>query len=319
MPAAPFDPDMTWQDAGVDSLKGMEIALRIERETGTPVPFDLMTPDVTIGELIRLLAEPRAADPPGAPVFLVPGAYGDGPGLADFRAVVADRATIKVLPLPDIDTPASALARLEVTAAGVAADIARLQPTGEVRLIGYSHGAFVAQEAARQLEAAGRTVGFLCVIDGGARAKRPQADPAMEKARAAAPSLRRRLDLVLHRVLCRIGAWEIARRRTLAIDRPEDWYWRETARRILLMRVCGFSVLRRPLRGCAAPTLLIMSEDFDRRRWLPVWRSACPDLEAVSTPGGHVTIFERPRLHDLVARVLEGLDWAASRPEPEAG
>jgi thioesterase domain-containing protein len=60
-----------------------------------------------------------------------------------------------------------------------------------------------------------------------------------------------------------------------------------------------------------------MSDDFDRSRFLPVWRAACPDLEAVAIPGGHVSIFKRPRLHDLAALIGERLDWTARR-KPEA-
>jgi phthiocerol/phenolphthiocerol synthesis type-I polyketide synthase E len=313
MPAEPFDLDMTWEDAGVDSLKGMEIVLRIEREIGAAVPFDLMVSDMTLGQFLRLLAEQGAGALPADPVFLIPGVYGDGPGLADLRAVLADRAPIAVLPLPDIDTPASALGRLAETAAGVVAELTARQPSGEVRLIGYSYGAYVAQEAARQLEAAGRRVGFLCLIDGGVRPKQMEAGPGFE---TAAPSLERRFDLVLHRLLCRLGAFEIARRRVLAIDRPDDWHWREMGRRILLTRIRGLSMLRRP-RPCAAPTLLVMSDDFNRARTLPLWRAACPDLEAVSIAGGHVSMLHRPGLHDLAALIVDGLDRAARR-KPEA-
>ena len=102
LPAEPFDPSLTWRDVGVDSLKGMEIALRIEKAAGIAVPFHLMTQDVSLGQFLKLLAEHGvAAEPADVGMFMVPGVYGDGPGLAELCLELVDQVQIKVLPLPD--------------------------------------------------------------------------------------------------------------------------------------------------------------------------------------------------------------------------
>jgi thioesterase domain-containing protein len=54
---------------------------------------------------------------------------------------------------------------LSATAMEVAAEIARRQPDGDIRLMGYSYGAALAYEVASQLQAHGRRVAFLGLID----------------------------------------------------------------------------------------------------------------------------------------------------------
>ncbi len=314
LPTEPFDPAISWRDAGVDSLKGLEIALRIEQETGIPVPFHLMTQDVTLGEFIRLLSGPRR-EPPAATesMFLVPGIYGDGPGLADFRAELAASARIEVVALPSLDSSVGLLGRLDRTAAEVVEQILHRQPAGDVRLLGYSYGAFVAQEAARQLEAAGRRVSFLCLLDGGGRLKRRHGGMA-PPAGSPPPDVRLRRELLAINALCRIGLWEIAHRRVLAARSEGDWQRSEMARRIFLTRLRTFSILRHRFRPCAAPTLLIASADFNLSRAMRLWRSVCPDLRVDSIAAGHVDMFDRPALLDVKAHVLDGWRWAQTRP-----
>jgi thioesterase domain-containing protein len=97
-------------------------------------------------------------------VHLLPGQFGDGPGLARFRNWFDDRVAMDVVDLPDVAASTRLLTNISATARHVADTNARRQPEGPIHLAGCSLGGSIALEAARQLSDSGRKIGFLEIL-----------------------------------------------------------------------------------------------------------------------------------------------------------
>ncbi|SFT90773.1 acetoacetyl-CoA synthetase [Geodermatophilus amargosae] len=172
---APVPEDADFFDAGGTSRQSMTLLRRLRGELRRPVSVDDLVAAPTIGGLAAVLAvgggrdvavevlrEGVAGVPP---LVLVHGPQGD---------VDLYRSMVDAL---DTDAPVYGLTAHLGTADAVGeasvAELARrhaerleeLQPTGPVRLAGYSFGGLVALEMARLLTARGREVGFLGLLD----------------------------------------------------------------------------------------------------------------------------------------------------------
>jgi len=101
----------------------------------------------------------------GPPVFMIPGAAGSilqiAP-LASALTVPAPVYAVKPRGLEPDEAPCDTLAEMAEHAIGV---MTTVQPQGPLLLIGYSAGGLVALEAARRLEAAGREVPLVVLLD----------------------------------------------------------------------------------------------------------------------------------------------------------
>jgi thioesterase domain-containing protein len=138
-----------------------------------------------------------------------------GGGIADFaelaRALPPDWS-VWALPTPD-----GAAADIRAAASACAEAIAATAPAGPVHLLGWSYGAHVAHATARRLEAGGRTVGLLALVDAPAAGDRPGPLPETADALPDPPA---DLDPGDAR---RWLAGVRARRDALARHRPEPW------------------------------------------------------------------------------------------------
>lgn len=161
-------------EAGGNSLIAVALINQINREFATSLPLQVVFESSTIEKLaLRVGSEPAAASPrlvrldargSGRPVFCWPGLGGfpmNLRGLAGaldgdrpFYGVQAHGINRGELPLPSIQ---------RMAAEDVAA-IRRLQPSGPYALWGYSFGARVAFEAARELERAGQQVEHVLLL-----------------------------------------------------------------------------------------------------------------------------------------------------------
>jgi thioesterase domain-containing protein len=126
---------------------------------------------MTILDLAALVDHLRAVDdasvsPPSGPVFLAPGAGGDSPLLARFRAACGPEVDFVTLAYPDWREIATQGIDARGFVKAVVDQVTATSPEGPVRLAGFSVGARVAHAAARQLAAAGRTIDYLGLIDG---------------------------------------------------------------------------------------------------------------------------------------------------------
>ena len=331
-PSTPFDEHLTWRDSGIDSLKTLHFLLRLEQLLGRPVSFDLITRNMTLGDLPRALscsgdpAQPSADDVMS--VFLIPGIFGDEAALAEFRRSLTGRLRFQTLALPDIDQPATLLADLDETAAHIVEQIQMRQPRGPLYLSGYSLGGLLAFQAANDMIARGRDVRLVCLLDSMlgydiqaiVAARAVNSTPAYRRADVWARFLPRQgegLRRFTERVTCgaviRTGMIELARRLAVASAGHEDVVVNDLRRR----RVLG--VMReRAARSwrpdpCPAPVLLIASDDFAKYCRTDGWGAVAPDLTVKRVPGTHVQIFEPAALEALNPALLAALARTSTR------
>jgi len=102
-------------------------------------------------------------DPPI--LFLLSGAMGYGPSMADLANAL--RGVAKVIPVkyPDLKTMLGGNDTVAYMADFAVEQIQRSQPTGEVRLLGHSLGGAVGYEVAVRLIETGRVIKFLGILD----------------------------------------------------------------------------------------------------------------------------------------------------------
>jgi amino acid adenylation domain-containing protein len=164
-------------ELGGDSLAAIEIVTRIENELGQALRTSIFHLAPTVEELAVQLraiesvrresvAHPFRVHGSEPPLFAVPGRGGD-PIVFSYLAknLAADRpfyglatpGLAREQPIPD---SFEALAALQLAA------LREIQPTGPYFLLGFSSGALVAYEIARQVQALGDRVAFLGILDG---------------------------------------------------------------------------------------------------------------------------------------------------------
>jgi thioesterase domain-containing protein/acyl carrier protein len=165
LPHETFEPNLTLADAGADSLKAMELVLRLERALDRKISYALLTAETTPRSLAIGLAHDGTASLDKPQLFFMNGISGHALHMVRSWQAVVGEMQLTLVDAPGLDRPRDLLADLPATAAEVAAEIARRQPDGEVRLMGYSYGGALAYEVSRQLQAQGRQIAFLGLID----------------------------------------------------------------------------------------------------------------------------------------------------------
>lgn len=291
----PFDPTLTWEEAGGDSLASLQLLLVLEKALCRKLSFDAIAPDMTVADMARSLSAPPAVHPPVQvpTVFLFPGVLGDEQRLADFRRSFGERLRFELIELPELDQPAAILADVKATALLAAEEIGRRQPHGEVRLAGYSFGGCVAFEAAHHLRAAQRVVAWIGILD-------TAFDSPYRWSRFLRPGV------VL---TCRIGTSDARRRALLVLVqrlRPEGSPW---LRSVLLKHFRKRAINRWRPRPLAVPALLATShpdEPTKRQRW----SALCPGLRVIQLPGHHRALFQSPSI-ELLTPAFEAAAHAA--------
>ena len=343
-PSIPFDLEKTWGDLGTDPLKALEFVLRLERALEVRVSFDAMAPECTATELVQLLARgaaPQGSVSPRSRVFLVPGIGGDEPRLAQFRRALHRDVSFETLELPDIEYSVHVLGNIPATAGRLVEQVISLQPDGDILLAGYSYGCLVAQEMARQLEARGRTVAFLALLDGQLSPVKQGDDTTagqegvpssfMSLTIAQATAIKRALwnsksrfksalatrenwrsffDGIIFYVLSRMHALELARRFLAGASQRHEWMWTKDRRRWLITRIRSWAVLRWRPSVSNVPTLLVLSDDPHSIASVQGWRAACSQLRIIPVHCEHKQIFERGSMAMIVPAFLKGLPAA---------
>ncbi|TCZ64052.1 non-ribosomal peptide synthetase [Roseicella aquatilis] len=172
--AATVGADDNFFALGGDSLAAMRLILAVEEETGRELPLQVVVENPTPAAFARALTateSPEAARDPvlalqpqgqHTPFFCV---HSIGGGVLHLRHLARAMGT---------DRPFLALRRVrgdaldesvEQMAARYVAAVQARQPEGPILLGGYSFGASLAHEMARQLQEQGRRIGMLAIID----------------------------------------------------------------------------------------------------------------------------------------------------------
>lgn len=174
---ASFDKDITWDEAGGDSLKALEFVFLLEEALGRKVGMEILTPTTRPSELIARLQDGASEKSLAAEIaggtrpllFFLPGAYGVMLHHVRLVQALADECIVKFIDYPALD-PAT-LAQIDVAkffdnaVTGFIREIRAVAGDRPVRLLGHSFGAFSAYEIARRLAEEGHEVEFLGLLD----------------------------------------------------------------------------------------------------------------------------------------------------------
>jgi thioesterase domain-containing protein len=287
---------LSWEAAGGESLAMLQLLLELEEKLGRKLDYALIEPDMCIADMAAALRLATADSPASSdPVFLLPGVFGHRHSLTWVRKRLNQRWQTRLVEFPDLDQAADLLADMAMTGRFVAERIADAQPTGAIRLAGWSFGGCVAHEAAQHLDRMGREIAFLGIVDAAFGAAALDRHPAS--------SFGRRRDWLKHRLMLALlwlrpvrllalaaisllpGPQAVTKRNAMA------WLFRTEAR-----------VGWRPLPGTAAGFVAV-SDEF-APQILPLWQTLLPHARFVRLPGSHMDIF-RGDTKDVSTAALE--------------
>lgn len=171
---APVGVEDTFHELGGDSLASMRMLLSIEQEFGRSF-FTSVLPETTVRSLARLLetASPATANSSlvllrsgaGRPLFFHPGLGGIPMDLLEIGPHFQPGRAIYTLRAPGLEDDGPPLESVEKLAAHYLRHVREVQPHGPYLLAGWSFGASVAFEMARQLQSQGERVDYLGLVD----------------------------------------------------------------------------------------------------------------------------------------------------------
>ncbi len=141
---------------------GLKISVRdlFERQTIAALELANRSLGVQHSPLLKL-SHGSAAQP----LFCVHGGTGDASYYAKLCGPIGDKATVYAIQYPATSLSGSAHSTLPELARAYIDLIKSVQPEGPYQLLGWSFGGLAVYEMARQLQAAGEEVSFLCMLD----------------------------------------------------------------------------------------------------------------------------------------------------------
>lgn len=175
---------------GGHSLLAVQMMAKIEAETGTQLPLAALFKAPTIEQLARLIADDPAdevwdplvqlhAGGSGPALFCVPGAGGQCHYLYHLAAALGHEHPVYAFQALGLDGRTPPQASIAEMAAYYLELMLLTQPEGPYYLAGHSFGGSVAFEMARRLEALGREVGFVALLDAGMPSGTDASDAAL--------------------------------------------------------------------------------------------------------------------------------------------
>jgi thioesterase domain-containing protein/acyl carrier protein len=312
VPHDPFALDRELADTGIDSLKAMELALRIERQIGRSIDYGLLEPTTTPASLAAGLCADQPIGPPDdrPSLFFMTGLGGHQFHMVDAWQARLPQVACVLIDAPGLDQPREILTDLQATAVRVADDIARRQPSGAIRLAGYSFGGALGYEVSRLLIARGRAIAFLGLIDvyppdgllgrivKALRAPRYLAGKLLNRVPRFRRAERRRQDASwLMDAAMRMDAMNLASRLARSGPSATDT---ATADRLALhhLRLKALRCWRPdPLE---VPALLVATDDGIVHGASEFWCKLIPGIEIVTIAGKHRNLAAGPSAENLV-------------------
>jgi amino acid adenylation domain-containing protein/non-ribosomal peptide synthase protein (TIGR01720 family) len=317
-------------DVGGHSLLSLELLRRWRERFGRDLPLSAFLRAPTIAGLARLLTDGAPAaeaklitlsDANALPLFLAPGAAGNSFAYRPLARALEPRCAVvgyaaEVL----LDREGVAI---EDLGADFAQAIANRQPDGPLGLVGHSLGAAIAYAAAEILQAQGRLIERLVLIDLPARG--PHEAAARDEAQWLCEIVEA-IALFYGKPLLRIPRAELAaasapRRRGIVLDRLVDaeilpaGSGTELIDRLLARYRSAFAALAawRPGR-LAVPVLVVRSATTDGEAEDLGWGGLCSHLTTASAPGDHISMIVEPNVRALAA-ILGESAGALQRPQ----
>ncbi len=330
--------DTPFDAAGGDSLALLRLVFLIEEASGLRLPMEACHLGLRPSDFLQVLRLGRVSaatpllEPPGT-VFLIPGARGQTPMEGGFRAASEAMLHIAAVDFPDWADVIRGQLTMEDLIAQIVAEIVARQPSGDIRLAGYSIGGHFAHGVARALATQGRRVSFVGILD---TSLQMHGRSLMPSPRGPAPvrmlrrtyweaynvlrAGRRHLPASLERAM--VAARLLARpdkpnRLRLAarlrhMPLPSDFaahlnaYLCEAALALLVRTWRQRSAEARQV--IDAPTVLFRARErqFEASRDLG-WGAVCTSLRVVDVAGDHLTMLRPPHLAELCARFSEAV------------
>ena len=328
-----LEDNLSFQEAGGDSLKLMQLVLWLETLLDRRLPLDLFTQDMRVAEVAAALQQTavssEATEADWRPrVCLFPGLDGDEPRLAQFRSGLQQSIRFTLIEYPDWPDMVRCGYDFAALVNAAVSQITAHEPSGRLLLAGYSFGGDVAFGAALRLRELGRDVGFLGILD-----------TDLERVTEAAAAYRQ------HPPLQRVRQWlgEIAydrlhagpafllskcMREVIGLERSLRYAdrWRP-----LLPQRLGFAFDRRTRlilrvharwrwhatvsrRELDVPTVLFRSAVHSAEATPDLgWRLRCQALQVIDVDGNHHTMLDAPHRTMLCDRFAEAVRHAAAQ------
>lgn len=328
-----LEDNLTFQEAGGDSLKLMQLVLWLETLLDRRLPLDLFTDNMRAADVARAidqtaLTAKQAKTDQRPRVFLFPGLDGDEPRLAQFRAELKQRIRFTLIDYPDWPEMVRRGRSFSALADAAVSQITAHQPSGRLLLTGYSFGGDVAFGAALRLRELGRDVAFLGILDTDPEhaeqsaavdrhgpmlphARHVLAAIAYDKLHASLGVLLAKCarDVVgLERSLRHTGWWRpwLSPRTAFAFDRR--------TRTILRVRARWQWYRAGPRRTLDVPTVLFRSTAHATEATADLgWRSRCPALRVANADGDHHTMLDAPHRAVLCDRFADAVRQAVDQ------
>jgi thioesterase domain-containing protein/acyl-coenzyme A synthetase/AMP-(fatty) acid ligase len=319
-----------WDESGGDSLKLLQFVMELETVLGRELNLDAFTVGMSFADIVSAASpeqEPEGslvdASDSRAILFIVPGSIGYGPSLAAFGMEMGNVARVVAIRYEDLDDLLTGRGTIPRMVEDVVDQINQAQPSGNVKLIGYSLGGSVAFEVASKLVASGRSVTFLGILDTnigpGHHDYRETLARTAQRIRAHRVTIDRMMLRAVAKLAAKLGAEPLLAR---CIDRLK---WRKLARTRFILRLELEEILRMRAfahwLGQPKTALPITATLFRcRRTGVPSdlgWGELVAGLSVVPIAGGHLDMLIEPHLshnRPLIERAF--LASCGERPPP---
>jgi acyl-coenzyme A synthetase/AMP-(fatty) acid ligase/thioesterase domain-containing protein/acyl carrier protein len=329
--------DETFDAAGGDSLRLLQLAFTLEASLGCRLPLDLFHQAMRPSEIAETLERhleasrsppPEAQDDPRPLAFMMTGQGDDEPVVAQLRGECAAAVRFAVPRYPNWRRLAEPAFGFDALVADVAAQIADRQPTDALRLIGYSFGGAIAFGAAAELVRAGREIALLCILD--TRAPGQRETPPVGLVNEVRWQVRRVLrgDGVhsLADILARNMVWrpwlrplprQAARRPGFPVGgRLGFLLQRELSMRMQMAALATWRA--RPEKGMRLPLRIVLFRSEEHAPDEPEdlgWGAFCEAVEVLHVTGLHSTILNQPHRDGLRPKLLQVVARSADAPD----